>query len=235
MELQELVVRVVIAQLRFRLAPRFADIRGALIDELLETHGLSEYGWDETHVRAFNEDRTRNLVVASRELLLEYEHIERLDDLVATGRDFLEHALAELRVETIDFLGVRTYWMAAVDSFDELASWVRDLAPNEPFSAATSQKLTDVGYIFEYRERNPRYALRMGPMKIEQALEQYLFTEKRELFPDVFLWLDIDRTLVEADLSVSDAPSALEDAIRQNLAVGERIAARLGNVSEISR
>lgn len=228
MELQELVVRAATMQFRFRLAPRFADVRGALIEELREANDLSEYGWGEAHVQLHNAERTRQLIVGSRELRIVYEHIERIDDFLDTARAFFERGLEALGVRELEFLGVRTYWLAAVDSFDELRDWmVERLSPSEPFSAALGDVMTDVGWILEYRRQDPQHIIRIGPMTVDQLIEQVLGTSERELFPDAFLFLDLDRMYKETPIAADNAVERAFDAFQRSLAIGEKIAATL--------
>jgi hypothetical protein len=229
-DLQELVVRVAIGQMRFRLAPRFADLRGALIEELAQRYDLHEYGWSETQLRVGNEDLSRSLIVGSREGRFVYEQLERIDDYVENGRAFFGHVLDTLGVDEIQYLGVRTYWMAAVDSFDDLVAWMRQwLSPDEPFSGLAPTKLTDVGWVFEYHEKDPKLSVRLGPMKVEQVIEQFVGTDKRDLFPEQFLFLDLDRLYNEDAIPAGDAVARWEESLRKNLELGSKLGAALAD------
>jgi hypothetical protein len=228
MELQELVVRTVISQMRFRLAPRFLDSRGALVEKLRREFELSDYGWGQTQLQVLNADRTRVLIVAATELRLVYEHLERIDDYVEAGRRFFAEGLGELGIDQVEFLGIRTYWLAAVDSFADLAVWLRKrLSPSDPVTAAVNSKPTDLGWVVEFQEKDPKHRITIAPMKVDQLVEQFVGTDKRELFPPEFLFVDIDRFFNATTVDTAAAIDRWEDALQKNLDLGERIAALL--------
>jgi hypothetical protein len=216
--------------MRFRLAPRFADVRGSLIEELSNNYDLREYGWGESQLRVANEDATRTLIVGSRESRFVYEHLERIDDYVQGGRAFFSHVLETLGVTEVEYLGVRTFWMAAVDSFEDLVAWMREwLTPDEPFSGFASTKLTDVGWMFEYHESDPKLSVRLGPMKVEQVIEQFVGTDKRDLFPEEFLFLDLDRIYNDDPIATDGAVDRWEESLRKNLELGTKLGAALAD------
>jgi hypothetical protein len=227
-DLQELTVRVAIGQMRFDLAPRFADVRGALIEEFRSQYGLEKFGWGDAEVRVTNEDLSRSCIVASRDARLVYEHIERIDDYLNDGRTFFAHVLETLGIEEVAYLGVRTFWMAAVDSFDDLVTWMREwLSPEEPFSEFAPGKLTDLGWVWEYHEKDPKLSVRVGPMKVEQLIEQLVATDKRDLFPEEFLFLDLDRLYNEDPIPPQDAVARWEDSLWKSLELGPKIGAAI--------
>lgn len=213
--------------MRFGLAPRFADRRGAIIQALRTEHDFQDFGWSETSLHVGNAEKTRIMVVGSRELRIVYEHIERTEDFLDAARSFFTFGLDQLEVQELDFLGVRSYWLAAVDSFDELRDWMIDrFSPSEPFSAALSAKVSDVGWVFEYRDQDPETVVRLGPMKVEQLIDQIFGTSAADIFPDQFLFLDIDR-IHRGPIQAEEALSRMETAFERALAAGERIARTL--------
>lgn len=227
MELQELTATAITVQVRFRLAPAFADKRGAMIAALCEAHGLSEYGWAETFLQVTNPEQTKRLVIGSRELRISYEHVERIDDFVTAAREFIEYGVTELALDELEFLGVRSHWLAAVDSFEELRDWLAAwLTPDNPVSAAVAAQPSDLGWIFEFRDQSPEYVARIGPMKVEQLLEQIFVTSQRDLFPEQFLFLDLDRVYRgDHAPSTADLIDRIKESLDRAVAVGERFGA----------
>ncbi len=237
MELQELALRAITIQLRFRLAPRFADVRGTLIEELQEAHGLSEYGWGDAQLDVHDLERTRNMVVGSRELRISYEQIDRLESFMEAASAFLTRGLDVLHVQTVEFVGVRSYWIAAVDSFEELAAWMlRRLSPDEPFSGAIGTRPSDAGWVFEYHgDENPWHTVRVGPMTVDQLVGQVLATNQRDLFPDQFFFLDLDRVYQKAEIPAGDAVARAAASVDKSQAIGRKIAAWLGEDKDSKR
>jgi hypothetical protein len=228
MELQELVVRVVASQMRFRLAPRFADVRGDVIAALKEMTGAVEYGWSDTQTLVFDSDHARNFVAGSRELRLVFERVERMDDYIELGRQFFSYGLEKLGVESVEFVGVRSAWMGATESFEDLSKWMSErLNPTEPFTQAVGQGHSDVGWTYEYRDHDPKVGIRMGPMKIEQFLTQYVETTERDFYPEVFLFMDLDRIIDAEPIAASEAVMRWEDSITKSLDLGQRIGGAL--------
>jgi hypothetical protein len=229
MELQELVVRAITIQMRFKLAPMFADRRGSILSALLAEHSdLSDYGWTETGLQLSNPQRTRIMLVGSGEIRLVYEHLERIDDFTSVASEFFPRSLEELAVDQVAFLGIRSYWLAAVDSFDELCDWtVKRFSPTEPFSEAVGARSTDTGWVFEYRAQDPEHIVRVGPMKVQQLTEQILGTSEADLFPEQFLFVDIDRIFRRDPIPTADVAARMQDSLDRALTLGQRIGAAL--------
>jgi hypothetical protein len=235
-ELQELVLRAATIQMRFPLEPMFADVRGALIRELRTRFSLQDYGWAEAVLQASNEARTQTFIIGSRELRVSYEHLERVEEFIEASRSFFEFGVETLQLEAIEFLGVRTYWFAAVDSFEELRDWLAgQLAAGSPFGPALNQRLSDIGWSFEFRDQSPEHLLRVGPMRVEQLLDQIFATDDRDLFPEQFLYVDLDRIVrappaIEASEAAARAVNSVDAAMR----IGERIAASVATAVDQS-
>ena len=82
------------------------------------------------------------------------------------------------------------------------------------FSDAISGHVSDLGWVFEYRDHSPEHVVRVGPMRVEQLLEQVFGSRKRDLFPEQFLYVDMDRIhrgdgIIPADEAVTRAEALL--------------------------
>jgi hypothetical protein len=224
-ELQELSLKSVRTQLRFKPTARFADVRGHITEELSRTHDLSEWGWGDAFVHVFSPDRTTNLVVSGRELQAGFEQIHRLDDLRESMAGFFEFGLETLGVDEVIFLGIRTYWIAAVDSFDELRAWlIESLSQGvdpllEPFGGSPS----DVGWTFEFHQKDPKHSIRFGPMKQAQLVEQILATNSTEGIPLEFLFVDLDRFYNDGPIEARSVPERWNDSFQRSLDLGAQL------------
>jgi hypothetical protein len=233
-ELQELSLKSVWTQLRFAPQARFADVRGQVTEELSRTHDLAEWAWGDALVHVFSADRTTNLIVTGRELRAGFEHIERVDDLRESVRSFFSFGLDVLGVEEVIFLGVRTHWLAAVDSFDELRDWLvstfsRGAAPVlEPFGGSS----TDAAWVFEFHQQDPKHSLRFGPMKQAQLIEQHLATDSSEGIPAEFLFVDMDRVYNESPIESEGVIQRWADSFQRSLDIGERLGQAFSTAAE---
>jgi hypothetical protein len=229
LELQEILLRGIIVQLRFAVTPRFPDIRGRLIEELSEILELPEWGWGD-NVFLTTVDRSVTVFASSRELRVNFEEVEDAEEHFAFAKQFFDHAGGMLGVKAVEFVGVRTFWIGAVDSFDELHKWLLDrlAASAQDVLSIVSQPPTDTGWVFEFHKEDPKHTLRVGPMTNDQAVQLGLFVqESRVRLPAEFLFIDLDRVNNEDKLDWPAAQSRWEATFRKNLEIGEKIAASL--------
>jgi hypothetical protein len=224
-ELQELSLKTVWTQLRFRPSSRIADIRGQIAEELSKAHELPEWGWGEDVAHVFSSDRTTNLIVTGRELRAGFDKIERLDDLRQTITSFLSYGLDVLGVEEVMFLGVRSYWLAAVDSFDELRDWLIASFSGgaAPLLEALGDSPTDAGWVYEFHKQDPKQRLQFGPMKQAQLVEGVLTTDSSEGIPPEFLFVDMDRVYNDKPTEVGRVIERWSDSFQRTLDLGERL------------
>lgn len=225
MELQELTCRALIANVRFRLSPTLADNRGAMIRELGSIVGTEEFGWTETGIDLFSSDQRDHFRLTGRDLVASSEHFESIDDSFAKTKAFTAAAVAALQVEEFAFLGVRTLWLAATDDFDALRDGLVDRfgATMAELGEVAGKRPTDVGWVYEFHGSDPRITVRMGPMKVEQALEMFRVKDA-SLYPPEFLFLDLDRFMSDDSAPIDRLEHKLDRAIDRNL----ELAARFG-------
>jgi hypothetical protein len=226
MELQDLVPAGVTSQLRFATVnPGFVDRRGALIESLLTQGELTEWRYGEDFLEVFRRDQSVALFASSRDLRAIFEHFEDRATVVSRTRDFLGATLEELAVTEIGFIGVRSYWLAAADSFADLNEWLleRLSPPLTPFFDVVGSKPTDAGWVLEFREKDPKHNLKIGPMTPAQATAQFFRDNDEENFPPQFLFLDIDRIYNEEVIATDKALERWEKSFTRNFEIGEKL------------
>lgn len=194
-ELQELATIAVITEARFPTTPKFTDIRGALVEGIMEEQKLPNWLLSDQAVQVFNENDSRAMFsVSASNMSASFEHLE-LSECRDRTADFLERTAISLQVEPVIFLGVRTISLAAASDFEELRDrMVECFSSNaqevfEPFG----RKPSDAGWGFEFRDSEPEHAVRIGPAKHGQAAMQLLRDRDPAKYPPQFLFLDIDR------------------------------------------
>jgi hypothetical protein len=224
-EVQELACKALIANVRFRLSPLFADNRGALIQRLGELLGTNEFGWTETGVQVFTADKKDLFTVSGRDLVATCEHFEDQEEAARKIRVFVAAMLDALQVERYQFLGVRTHWIAPTDSFNELRDALIDKigGGRAVLNEVAGKPVTDVGWVFEFHGEDPRITVRVGPMKPEQAIAMQVFrVDDTSLYPPEFLFLDIDRVLADTEQPADDALRKLDRALEHNVELAGR-------------
>jgi len=230
MELQDFAVKGITSQLRFVTpAPTFIDQRGHLIEALMREHELSEWGYGQDFVDAFRADGSVTLRVASRELRAMFENVESTTEVKKATKSFLGWGLDSLGVERLGYVGVRSFRIAAADSFRALNEWLLDrLMPGhaqllQPFGSKSS----DSGWVLEFHDKDPKHNLRIGPMTPEQAMAQVFRDQDTDHYPPQFLFLDVDRLYSDEEMSASEALQRWESAFDRNLEIGETLSRRL--------
>jgi hypothetical protein len=217
-EVQELTCKALFANVRFRLSPLFADSRGALIRRLSELLETNEYGWSDESIQVFTSDQRRQFRLSGHDLIGSWEHFEEFDAAAGKIRLFVEEALNALAVEQVAFLGVRSHWTAATDDFGGLRDALIDRfgGGGSQLSEVAGTRATDVGWVFEFRDKDPQITVRMGPMRSEQAVAQIFRVKDPELYAPDFLFLDVDRVISDQELPVERLSERLEKAIEHN-------------------
>lgn len=227
-EIQEFVTKGITSQLRYGVTPRFVDQRGQLIEALLDRHGLTEWGYGEDVVDVYKKDQSVFLRVGSREVLAMFENVASIDEVRQTTAAFLEWALEMLGVERIRTVGVRSYWLAAADSFAELNEHLLERFAGtmgrilEPFGT----KPSDSGWTFDFHDQDPKHNLRLGPMTAEQAMGLFRDQEK-ENYPPQALYLDVDRLYTEDPMEREQALRRWGSAFERNIEISQAICREL--------
>ena len=200
MELQELSLISLVGQLRFAPSPLYPDVRGRLIRELGEGLSLPHWGWGDEVVNLHNEPRTWTLIAGHKEARVQFSRVEDVDAILDVSSQFFRRALNLLEVSEVAFVGVRTFWAAAVDSFEELKDSMLSSLGSPALHAlveATGTPTSDLGWAVECHGQNPRHMFRFGPMKREQASAQAMPNAPVDDLPESFLFLDLDRNYHE--------------------------------------
>lgn len=231
MELQEPVARGITTQLRFAtVSPRFVDRRGALIESLVsEEDDLTEWGYGQDFLEVFSKDESVALAVSARDLRAIFEHFDDSGTVINRTRAFLQATLEEFATPQINFVGVRSYWLAAADTFEGLNEWLLERLgpPLADFSDVVGSKPTDAGWVLDYHERDPKHTVRIGPMTPAQVTAQFFRDNDQEHFPPQFLFLDIDRVYNEDVIDAEKALETWERSLARNLEIGEKLAGLL--------
>jgi hypothetical protein len=224
-EVQELACKALMANVRFRLSPLLADNRGALIQRLGDLLDTNEFGWTESGVQVFTTDKKEFFSVSGRDVVASCEHFEDREETAAKIRAFVAAALDALAVEHYDFLGVRTFWIAPTDSFDGLrdALVAKFAGGRAALNDLVGKAMTDVGWVFEFHDADPRVTVRLGPMKSAQAMAQAFRVDDAAVYPPEFLFLDVDRILSDAPQPASDALRKLDRGIEHNVELAGRL------------
>lgn len=231
MEIQELTLQAVVSQLRpTQPSLHFVDNRGSILEQLKEDLGLPEWGYSHDFVELFSKDRSAAIHVASDEVRVMFEHIEDPGDVREMSEQVLESMFDRLKLESFRFIGVRTWWTAAADSFEELNDWMVDRfsKSGKDLFDAVGQKPTDSAWVFEFHDKDPKHTLNIGPMTAEQAVSQTFRDNDPENFPPQFLYIDLDRVYNDdPDLNRPDALDLWRKSFDRSLEMGERIGKQL--------
>lgn len=227
MELQDFVIKGITSQLRFRTAtPHFMDRSGQLIAEAMDQYGLTEWRSTPQFVEVFRRDQTHAVLIGSHELRAIFENVEDASAVKDRTKSLFEAKLAELEVDALSFVGVRTFWLAAADDFADLHDWMLErLSPTvKPLLEKTGSKPTDSGWVFELTDKDPKHNLKLGPMKPEQAKDIFR-DQNEENYPPQFLFLDLDRVYSDDDsMSRQTALDRWEKSFSRNLEIAQALA-----------
>ncbi len=169
-------------------------------------------------------------MVAQSEFRAQYEAIDNRMDTLEGIRKFVEYAIEKLAVTEASFVGVRTFWLGAVDSFDALRDWmVKELGGRvTDLVGSLGKAITDVGWTYEMHEDDPKMSLRLGPMTLEQLIGYGVFSgELRERLPPNSVFVDLDRFINARPTSSDRITEVVESSFSRNVELGERLANQL--------
>jgi hypothetical protein len=217
MEVQEPVLKGLTSEFRFPALPRYSDRQGGIIERLRDNHGLSQWGIGDAAADAWAEDNRAFVHTSHQNVVASVEHWADVHAMRETVESLLRSVLEELQLEDFVFVGVRSYWLSAADSFEDLNRLLFErLGPaNQDLFSPFGQPPVDSGWIFDFRlEDGLVHHLRLGPMKAEQAMAQFFRNKDTENYPPQFLFVDLDRvrTDEEGGLSFDDWLRAVERA-----------------------
>lgn len=196
MEVQEPVLKSLTGEVRFSALPRYADHRGHIIERLRDEHDLTQWGIGEVAADAWAEDNTAFVHTSPQNVVVAAEHRPDVQETRETVERLMRSVLEDLLAENFVFVGVRSHWLSATDSFEDLNRLLLDrLGPaSEELFSGFGQPPVDSGWVFDFStEEGLIHHLRFGPMKAEQAMGQYFRSKDAENYPPQFLFVDLDR------------------------------------------
>lgn len=226
MELQEFVLKGVIALMRFaEPSPLFADRRGELSHRYRQELGLEHWAFGPDHAELFDAKRTRVFRITSRELHVTFENERDIDGMQTACESFFSALLGELDVEKVASVNVRSHHIAAAENFDELNQWFVEIFSAgastffEPLGAAP----TDSGWVFEFHKQDPKHNLRVGPMTAEQGMSMVFADQDPDNYPATFALIDLDRVCNDELLPTEDAMKRWTTTFQKNLEAAQKI------------
>jgi hypothetical protein len=127
MEVQDFAPHFLLAQLVFKdTSPAIIDQRAAWITTLRDEFGATEAQAELAAVEAFTEDRTEQYRVGTAQVLASIENFEEIETAGEKLARFAEVALDRIERPHIAQLRVRTFDLAATDSFEDLRDTLAD-------------------------------------------------------------------------------------------------------------
>jgi hypothetical protein len=203
-----------------------------LISALRSRLEAEQWGYGGGEVEVYRDDRTWTAAVSSRDTRLITEQITDVSAIASVVNDVTSAVCDLLDVRgDYSFLGIRTQWVAAVDSFDELRDRMADRLGGSLSSvfSVVDQPLTDAGWVWEFHGVDPKYSVRFGPMTREQGLQVYFYEVNEERVPLEFLFVDFDRVINEQPVSRHRSEQVWADDLRASISVAEQVAAGLAS------
>jgi hypothetical protein len=225
-ELQDFAPHLLVAQLAFK-EPSAAviDQRGAWITTFRNDFGATEFVAEAAAVEAFSEDRCEQYRVGTAQVV---GSIENFDEIAEAGEKlgrFVELALDRVERPQIAQVRVRTFELAATDSFSDLRDALGEAlgAPRAELAEVVGGPMSDLGWVLEFTDADPRVTLRFGPMKASQ-IKTFLRDQRDSQYPGEFLFLDVDYVQSDEDLDPVQAVARLASSIESNRRLVHRVA-----------
>jgi len=205
------------------------DVRGTMADHLLGEFGLTEWSVG-PEVTVTTRDQARVFVVGGAELRVHYQLVEDREATIQEASSFAQYVIEEMRIGDVGFVGVRTYWLAAVDSLADLRdTMVKHLGGGAADVASIVGKpVSDVGWTFEMHNDDPKVTLRLGPMTADQLIGYGLFAEQaRDRLPPNALFFDVDRIMNTEVVPAADATDRMRGSFEKSTELGDKLARAL--------
>lgn len=226
MEVQDFAPHMLLAQLVFKEpSPTVIDQRGAWIATLRDEFGAAEFSAEGAAVEAFGEHRREQYRVGTMQVAASTENFDEIEDAEEKIRRFVELALDRAERPHLAVVRVRTFDLAATDSFGELRDALAaslGVARGE-LADVVGGGLSDAGWVLEFTDANPNITLRFGPMKANQ-IKTFLRDQRDSQYPGEFLFLDVDYAHTDQDLDSEQAVARLAHSIDSNRKVVHRVA-----------
>lgn len=210
MEIQESVLRNIHMIIGWQPSPRYADVRGALTEELLKVVGADgEWHWDGPMTLVIGEESGIDLAVSPSELVLASEspNID-LGELPAQVAGLVIQALA---IQKVMLVGAGAVWLAPVSAKDELNEWLGgqlgslgkpglyDAFGGKPEAFSLEAEIRDESFSFD---------VEVKPVTAAEAAESDDFrSDEEEDFPPAALYLEVIRSEL-SEATTAEAPTA---------------------------
>ncbi|HXA54017.1 MAG TPA: hypothetical protein VNV37_03990 [Solirubrobacteraceae bacterium] len=226
MELQDFAPHLLVTQLVCtNPSAAVIDQRGKWIATLRDEFGATEFAAEGAAVEAFSDDRREQYRVGTAQVV---GSIENFDEIKAAGDKlgrFVERALDRLERPHVAQVRVRTFELAATDSFAELRDALGDAlgTPRGELADIVGRPMTDAGWVLEFMGGSPLITLRFGPMKASQ-IKTFLRDQRDSQYPGEFLFLDVDYVQTGEDLDPAQAVERLATSIESNRRLVHRVA-----------
>ncbi len=225
MEVQDFAPHFLLAQLVFKTTtPAIVDHRGAWVATLRDEFGATEAEVEPAAVEAFSEDKREQYRVGTAQVVASIENFEEIDAAGEKIARFAKLALERIDETKVAQIRVRTFDLAATDSFGELRDALADAltAPGAELADLGGSGLSDVGWVFEFTDGNPKITLRLGPMRASQ-IKEFLRDQRDSQYPGEFLFVDVDYVHAGEDLSPEQAVMRLTQDIEGNRKAVRRV------------
>ena len=187
--------------------------------------GAAEFSAEGAAVEAFGEHRREQYRVGTMQVVASTENFDEIEDAGERIGRFVALALDRVERPHLAVVRVRTFDLAATDSFEELRDTLAasfGVARGE-LADVVGGRLSDAGWVLEFADANPNITLRFGPMKASQ-IKTFLRDQRDSQYPGEFLFLDIDYAHTDQDLDPEQAVAQLGKSIDSNRKVARRVA-----------
>jgi hypothetical protein len=228
-EIQEPVLRSVLSELRYPATPRFIGARGELIERLRTLRASRDWNMAEQFVQVFTDGEPDHLLqVSAGNMAFSFETLPASESKELTAAA-AETVLETLGLDEVSYVGVRSWWLAAADSFEDLRDHMVELLATNSKSILepVGQKPSDAGWVFEFRTSQPEHVMRIGPMGAEQAAREWFRDKEPGNYPPHFLFVDIDRHYNGEVIAADEVLDRWDRAFDRCLSVAEDVMSRL--------
>jgi hypothetical protein len=180
-----------IVEVRFKPDPQIIDIKGEVINSILNNSTLFN-NWNITgNTIALGSTKNNSLKIILNHAKWGLEIISSSDDedFINITTEVIRSTWNHYKYDNIMRLGVRSSFILKCDnSFESLLKQITSkvsILDTEKISSS----LTDVAYTYNFAEDNKKINISFGPMQKTQSIDNFPETEK---IPEVGIYIDID-------------------------------------------
>jgi len=229
MEIQESVLRNIHMIVGWQASPRYADVRGALTEELLKLVGSeSDWHWEGPTTLVIGEASNIDLAVSPSELVLASESTDvELGDLPAQAASLVIEALS---IKEPRLIGAGAIWLAPVSASEELNEWLgsRLGSLGKPgLYDAFGGKPSAFSLEAEISDKEFSYDVELKPITAAEAAESDDFrSDEEDDFPPAALFMEVIRSEV-SEAPAADAPTVFADNLDKVITASQRFDAAI--------